>query len=255
MTAPEHAEAFSDTADAYEATMAPALRPVAEEVVRRAALRPSEIILDAGTGTGNALVLAAGEGRRLIGVDVAPGMLELARAKAPEARLIEADFAAVPLSDASVDVVIAVHALLFADDPVAALVEWRRLVAVGGRLSISVPGPGEVVPNAILGPVFDRYGVPWDLDYPRRETLAAWAARASWADIEVDANPTMFIPLRDGEHFRTWLRVRGRGRATADWSAERRDRFATELMEASPRGPDGGYRLPFGALFLTARRS
>ena len=221
--------------------------------MRLAALRAGETVLDAGTGTGNALALAAGDGRRLIGVDAAPGMLALARPKAPAAELIEADFAAIPLPDASVDVVMAVHALLFAEDPVAALAEWRRLAVDGGRLSMSVPGPGELVPAAVFGAVFDRYAVPWESDYPNRETLAGWATQAGWTDVLTDADPTTVIPLRDAEQFRTWLRVRGRGRVTGGWTAERREQFATELMDASPRGPDGEFRLPFGTLYLTAR--
>ena len=40
-----------------------------------------------------------------------------------------------PLEDGSVDVVLAVHALLFAGDRVAALREWLRVTAPGGRLS------------------------------------------------------------------------------------------------------------------------
>jgi len=44
------AAGFSASADAYAATMAPALRPVAREVIRRAALQPDESVLDIGTG-------------------------------------------------------------------------------------------------------------------------------------------------------------------------------------------------------------
>ena len=40
--------------------------------------------------------------------------------------------------------------------------------------------------------------------------------------------------------------------ATSDWSSQRRDEFARDLMAATPRSPDGGYWLPFGALYLTA---
>jgi hypothetical protein len=53
--------------------------------------------------------------------------------------------------DGSVDVLIAVHALLFASDRVAALAEWLRVTAPGGRISLSVPGPGNVAPSAVFG--------------------------------------------------------------------------------------------------------
>ncbi|MGH2417260.1 MAG: class I SAM-dependent methyltransferase [Candidatus Limnocylindria bacterium] len=249
------AAAFSTTAEAYAETMAPALLPVAKEVVRRAALQPGEVVLDLGTGTGNAAGLAAGDGRRVIGLDGAAGMLEIARREVPDVEFIEADFTRIPLEEGSIDVVIGVHALLFADDRVAALADWLRVTAAGGRLSLSVPGPGTVVPTAVFGDVYLRYGLTWGNDYPTGGELAGWAREAGWSDVRTAADPTAAIPLRDDEHFRTWLRVGSRGRATGDWSDERREAFARDLMEVAPRDAEGGYRLPFGALFLTALKA
>jgi SAM-dependent methyltransferase len=248
------ASAFSSSAEAYAATMAPALRPIAAEVVRRAAPRAGESVLDVGTGTGNALPMLAGDGRRVVGVDAAAGMLALAAGAAPDVELVETDFHDMPFDDGTFDLVVAVHALLFADDRVAALREWRRVTAPGGRVSLSVPGPRSVVPVSVLAPVYDRYGITWGDDYPTEADLAGWAREAGWSALETDADPATAIPLRDEVHFRTWLRVGARGRATADWDDERRDAFTRDLMAAAPRGDDGGYRLPFGCLYLVARR-
>jgi SAM-dependent methyltransferase len=244
--------AFSRSASDYAATMAPALAPVAAEVVRRAGLRPGETVLDVGTGTGTGAGLAIGEGRRVIGLDGAEGMLEIARHEVPEAELIEADFTHIPLDDGSVDVLLAVHALLFASDRVATLAEWLRVTAPGGRLSLSVPGPGSLVPSAVLGDVYDRYGIEWHVnDYPDTAQLAAWAHGAGWSDVATDADPTTGISLDDEDAFRTWLRV---GRLSSDWPPERVDAFARDLVAVCPRGADGAFRLPFGAQYLTARR-
>lgn len=249
------AAAFSTGAAAYAATMAPALRPVAREVVRRAALRPGESVLDIGTGTGTAAGLAIGDGRHVVGLDAARGMLEIARQEVPDVEFVEADFTDLPMADGSIDVVIAAHALLFADDRVGALRVWRRVVTPGGRISLSVPGPGDVVPATVLHRVYDQYGITWgDNDYPTMAELAGWATQAGWSDVETAADPTIGIPLADDDLFRAWLGVGSRGRATGDWSPQRRDEFARDLMAATPRSPDGGYRLPFGALYLTARR-
>jgi SAM-dependent methyltransferase len=246
------AAAFSDTAADYAATMAPALRPVAEEVVRRANLRRGERVIDIGTGTGTAAALALGDGRSVIGIDAAPGMLALARRDVPDAEFVEADFAALPLGDGEVDVVLAAHALLFADDRVAVLREWRRITRRGGRLSLSVPGPSTVVPSSVFGGVYDRYGIVWGNDYPDLGELSGWAIEAGWSAIATAADSSAAIPLADEAAFRTWLRVGSRRRATRDWSEERREQFTTDLMAAAPRDANGAFRIPFGALFLRA---
>ncbi len=249
------AAAFSETADAYQATMAPALAPVAAEVVRRAALLAGETVVDVGCGTGNASALALGEGRRVTGVDGAPGMLAIARERVPDAEFIEADFTTLPLADGHADVTLAVHALLFADDRVAALREWLRVTRSGGRLSLSVPGPGDVVPATVLGSVYDAYGIEWGDDYPTPDEVAGWGSAAGWSDVDVATDPTMGIPLANDQAFRTWLRVGARNRLTGSWSDTRREAFARDLMAAAPRDAGGGYRLPFGAIYLTARRA
>lgn len=248
------ADAFSATAGDYAATMAPALEPVAAEVVRRAALAQGETVLDIGTGTGTAAGMARGEGRRVIGVDGAAGMLEIARRQLPDVELVEANFLELPQADASVDVVLAVHALLFADDRVAALREWRRVVRAGGRLSLSVPGPGDVVPGTVLGSVYDRYGISWrGSDYPQPAEVKQWATAAGWHSPTVEADPTTGIPLADETVFRAWLRVGSRQEATSGWSDARRDALARDLMAVTPRDAAGGFRLPFGSIYLLAR--
>ena len=234
--------------------MAPSLRPVAQRVLERAHLRRNDRVLDVGTGTGTAAGLARGDGRRIVGLDAAPGMLAIARAEVAGVEFVEASFDAIPFPDGAFDVVIAVHALLFADDRVAALLEWRRACAPGGRLSLSVPGPGDRVPMSIFGPIFDRYGIDWGIDYPTLADVAGWADAAGWSRIETDADPSTAVVLPDASAFRTWLTVGARGRATAEWSDERREAFAGDLMAVTPRDDRGTYLIPFGTLYLVARR-
>ncbi|WP_349268602.1 SAM-dependent methyltransferase [Mycolicibacterium parafortuitum] len=59
-----------------------------EELLRRTG---GTRVLDAGCGTGRVAIELAARGYSVVGVDADPGMLDAARAKAPELRWVEAD--------------------------------------------------------------------------------------------------------------------------------------------------------------------
>jgi SAM-dependent methyltransferase len=233
--------------------MVPSLRPVAARVVERAGLQPGERVLDLGTGTGIGAAAALGDGRDVTGVDVAEPMLELARADTPGARFLTMDFERLAFPDRSFDCLLAVHALLFAGDRVGALREWRRVARPGGRLSLSVPGPDSSAPARLYGRIYARHGIHTEGRYPDPEDLAAMASGAGWTDasVEVDAGHEIILP--DADAFRLWRSIGSRGAATADWPPERHAALTDEMLEVTPRGPDGSLRIPFGVLYLTAR--
>jgi SAM-dependent methyltransferase len=254
VTAPR-ARHFSDTAAGYAATMAPSLRPIANEVVRRARLRPDDRVLDIGTGTGSAADLARAGRRTVIGVDAAPGMLEIARARVPGVTFLEMDFTALTFEDGGFDVTVAVHALLFAEDQHATLREWLRVTRPGGRLSLSVPGPRSVTPTAVYHEIYDRHGIDTAGRYPTTESLAVLARDAGWTDVTADADPTTAIVLPDEEAFRTWREIGSRGAVTVDYTPEQHRALTDEMLAVTPRTAEGLYRIPFGALYLTACRA
>lgn len=124
----------------YETTAAQLL-PAARVVVERAAPLPGERVLDIGCGTGNAALLAAALGARVTGVDPAQRLLEVARARAVaegvDATFLAGDASALPLSDASAEVVMSVFGVIFADDAEAAAAEMARVTAPAGRIVVS----------------------------------------------------------------------------------------------------------------------
>lgn len=251
---PSAREAFRD-ADAYAATMAPSLRTMAFGVVHRAALQPGERVLDIGTGTGIGVEAAAADRRTVVGLDASPEMLAVARAALPSHEFVEADFSDMPFARGSFDVAISIHALLFADDPVAALREWRRVTRPGGRVSLSVPGPSERTPWAIYAEIYERHGITTarSSDYPTQATLKEWAIAAGWASVATDADPRTAIRLADEASFERWLSVGSRGAALRNRRDESRRALMADMLAVTPRAPDGALRIPFGTLYLTAR--
>src|SRR5262249_44721977 len=117
------------------------LHPVAEVVVERAGLAGGERVLDVGTGTGNAAFLAAARGATVTGVDPSARLLDVAPAHAAghdhDVTFVAGEAAALPVPDASADVVLSVFGVVFAPDAHAAAAEMARVTAPGGRILLS----------------------------------------------------------------------------------------------------------------------
>lgn len=246
-------EGFSETAGNYAVSMAPSLRTMAVRVVQRAQLQVGQRILDAGTGTGVGAAASLTSGRKVIGVDAAPGMLAIARHEVRGARFVEADFSNLPFSTAYFHVVISVHALHFAADPVATLAEWRRVTVPDGRLSLSVPGPRSALSFKIYNPIYRRFGMVRKVEVATRAKLIAWARAAGWTHVGIEADPTTVIRLAGPDSFERWMRTGSRSIANRSLSPERFAELEAEMMAATPIGPDGQFHIPFGTLYLTAR--
>ncbi|HSK28143.1 MAG TPA: arsenite methyltransferase [Jiangellales bacterium] len=108
-------------------------------------LRPGERVLDLGSGGGIDVLLSArrvGPSGVAYGLDMTDEMLELARANAARAGATNVEFLqgrmeAIPLPDASVDVVISNCVVNLSPDKRAVLAEIRRVLVPGGRIGIS----------------------------------------------------------------------------------------------------------------------
>jgi ubiquinone/menaquinone biosynthesis C-methylase UbiE len=147
----------------YERFFVPSIgAPLANDLLRLAALRPGERVLDVACGTGVVARLASqqvGDSGTVTGLDVHPGMLAVARSAAAPGMPIdwhEASAEAMPFPDASFDVVLCQMGLQFMPDKHAALREIRRVLARGGRLILNLPGPTPQL-FTIMGEAFARH--------------------------------------------------------------------------------------------------
>lgn len=158
---------FSGSApENYERYFVPLIGlPLAKKLIDVAAIRPGERVLDVACGTGVVARLAAGKvgaGGMVAGLDVNPGMLAVAAKAQPAQTRIQwhqAGAEAMGLPDGSFDVVLCQMGLQFIPDPHAALCEMHRVLAPGGRLVLTVPGPTPK-PLAIMGEALARHVLP-----------------------------------------------------------------------------------------------
>jgi len=180
----ERAPAWDEMAEAHAAARD---RPAdVRRVVEALRLRPGAALLDAGCGTGQWAVAFAAMGCRVTGVDLAPEMIDRARRHAAEQGVEvtwrEGDLTRLPDPDAVYDAVHARVSLQFVPEPAAALGEFRRVLAPGGRLYASVPGAlSPIYGNGwrrFLEPVATNHIVPWELEALLTEL--GWAIVDGW---------------------------------------------------------------------------
>jgi ubiquinone/menaquinone biosynthesis C-methylase UbiE len=141
----------------------------ARRLVDLMALPPGAQVLDIATGTGLAAFAAlqcVGPTGTVVGVDIAPEMVEYAQQKAAAAGLTNVAFRlgdAAQLDEPAVrfDVALCASGLFFMPDMLAALREWWRVLKPGGQVGFSGWGPTYQQP--LLGLWHARlhqYGVP-----------------------------------------------------------------------------------------------
>jgi SAM-dependent methyltransferase len=115
------------------------LAPIHEELVTRLEPRAGERWLDVATGTGAIAIRAARVGAEVVGIDIAPALLEQARAAADGLSIDwdEGDAQDLPYADASFDVVASCFGVIFAPDDQAVARELARVCRRGGRLGLT----------------------------------------------------------------------------------------------------------------------
>lgn len=123
-------------------------RPV-ERLVDNARLSEGQRVLDIACGTGWATIEAAkrvGNRGKVIGLDIADKMLDIAREKTSIAGLSNIEYVvgnaeALELDDVYFDVGLCSLSIFFLRDIPRALLEWYRVLKIGGTLAFSSFGP------------------------------------------------------------------------------------------------------------------
>jgi len=253
-------------AEVYDEFFVPALFSRWGPVVAEAAdIRPGERVLDVACGTG-ALTLAAAErvgpGGSVVGLDVNPEMLAVARRKPTAIEWIEGRAEAMPLPNSSFDAVVSQFGLMFFDDRAAAVREMMRVLRLGGRLAVAVcdaveNSPGYAAFAAVLDRLFgiavgDAFRAPFVLGDPDRLLAIASDAGISHASVAQHMGTVRFASvgsLVSTERACAW---------TLGGLLDQRE-FAQLLQESESAlapfvGPDSAVVFDMPALILTASK-
>jgi SAM-dependent methyltransferase len=112
-----------------------------QAVIERLAPAAGQRLLDVACGTGAVAELAAARGADVVGVDIAPVLIEQARQRAAERGLqieyLVGDAEALGLDSASFDLVASTCGVMFAPDHEAVARELARVTKPGGRIALA----------------------------------------------------------------------------------------------------------------------
>ena len=234
--------------------------------VSRLPLTAGHTVLDLCCGTGASAIPAARVARpegRVLGIDVAEPLLEIARARAAREGLANIEFrygdaTRTTLPDGSFDAVICVFGVFFVPEMAGFVAEMWRLVRPGGVLAITTWGPGLFEPANTafwksvrdVEPSLFKAFSPWD-EITTEAALADLLSRGGVQHPTVIATP--------GSHHldhpdRFWDIVLGSGyRATIDaLSQEQHDLIRRRVL--SELQSDGITSLRTDVVFGTAQR-
>ncbi len=159
-------------------------------------------VVDLGTGTGSVLELFAAQAKHLYGIDSSRDMLAIARASMEKrglknAELRQSDVYALPLADASADLVTIHQVLHFLDEPQKALFEARRILKPDGKLLVVDFAPHDLE-ELRDEHAHRRLGVS-------AEQMVAWLGRANLVLEKHDVLDPLWLKDRKGLTVSIWL--------------------------------------------------
>jgi ubiquinone/menaquinone biosynthesis C-methylase UbiE len=152
--------------------------------------------LDAACGTGRHSATLHGLGHRVVGVDATEAMLAVARDKVPGADFRTGRLEALPVEDASVDLVTCTLALTHVERLEPVMREFARVLRPGGRVILSDIHPLATLTGAIAA--FPERGITRGIPYVPNLThhVGEYVASFVAAGLEVG---TCLEPLVDEE--------------------------------------------------------
>jgi SAM-dependent methyltransferase len=241
--------------------------PVGAVVIERIGVGPGLRLLDVGTGSGGNLAIpAALLGAEVVGLDVTPELLALAREHADEAGVavewVEGDAMELPFRDGSFDRVTSTFGAMFAPDHARTARELVRVCRPTGRIAMAT-----WLDDGFIGELFTLTGRFLPPPPPGVQPPSRWGDEAHVRDVfgTLEVSPSITREIvefdfasvdaavqRYAASFGPFVSARAvlepQGRWPDFLSAFR------ELVERFNRATDGTARIPSGYLLIQIER-
>jgi SAM-dependent methyltransferase len=245
--------------------IAKAIEDGAAEFVERLNLQAGQTVLDVACGTGNLALPAARLGAQVTGIDIAPNLIEQARANAEAenlpVRFDVGDAESMPYEDAGFDAVITMFGAMFAPRPDVTAAELKRVCRPGGMIAMANWTPG-----GFTGQMF-KAGAKYIPSPPNMPAPVLWGDETTVRerlsdgikDLKMTARKIMFVfpfsPAEVVEHFRKYFGPTNTAFAALDadkQAALRRD--LEEIWTENNQATDGTTRVESEYLEVIAVR-
>lgn len=236
-------------------------------LVERVGVHPEMDVLDVATGTGNAALPAAAAGAHVIGLDIAPDLLEKARERAANRGLdvdwMEGDAEDLPFADGRFDRVLSTFGVQFAPRHEVAARELARACAPGALIGLANWTP-DAPPMRVLALIASHLP-PQELAWPPAlwgtETHVRRLFAGTGVELEFDCGTVYFEQEGSTEEFVAFYEtyfgplVAARERLSGDgrWATFRAG--LEELWEtANVSGAAGTFRAPAKYLLIVGHK-
>jgi ubiquinone/menaquinone biosynthesis C-methylase UbiE len=258
------AKGYSNKAMQYDVLAGHLYRAGVQRLLPRVRVPPMPAILDVGSGTGVNLLEAArwfAPARLLCGIDLSPGMVEVARAKAAmagvPAQFIVGDAEKLPYPDKTFDLVICNSVLHWFKDRQGAVNEMYRVLKPGGQvILICAASPGFREWFHLVDTLLEKTGLATGPStapaFPTLREVSDLMTRAGFL-MEHAANPVQLQRIVDPEPF-VQLMSTVAPHSTSDLSPENQARFQQLAAAALRVGWPGGFPNTWSALEAVGTR-
>lgn len=258
-------DGWHERAGLHDALAGVLTRDAIDPLLNAIKVQPGMSLLDVCCGPGYGAGAAKERGLAAVGVDIAPAMLDEARARFPDAEFRHGDAEQLEFADSSFDAVICSFGLLHLPEHDKALSETFRVLKPGGRYGATVwCGPER---NVFLGLAMKATMAHADMNVPLPPappmfqlgdvTFATDALqKAGFRDIASEELPIVYQGDRPEDVWRWFERIGVRGMAVYRLQTPEVQRRITNAIidGARPYLTNGRVAIPCTAMMYTATK-